>query len=81
MVRTDVLDRHLAMGDSSLLREGGGSITVEELSRYPIAYYNEQVLNLVVDRLFASRPDCTARIAQHSSNAAQIGKMVAGGMR
>ena len=57
----------------------GGSIAVEELSRYPIAYYNEQVLNLVVDRLFASRPDCTARIAQHSSNAAQIGKMVAAG--
>ena len=75
MFSTDIM----AMGDSSLLREGGGSITVEELSRYPIAYYNEQVLNLVVDRLFASRPDCTARIAQHSSNAAQIGKMVAAG--
>ncbi len=69
----------VVMGASSLLREGGGSISVEALSRYPIAYYNEQVLNLVVDRLFASRPDCTARIAQHSSNAAQIGKMVAAG--
>lgn len=75
MFSTDIV----AMGDSSLLREGGGIITVEELSRYPIAYYNEQVLNLVVNRLFASRPDCTARIAQHSSNAAQIGKMVAAG--
>ena len=69
----------VAMGAPSLLREGGGSITVEELSRYPIAYYNEQVLNLVVERLFASRPDCLPRVAQHSSNTAQIGKMVAAG--
>lgn len=75
MFKTDIV----AMGASSLLREGGETITVEELSRYPIAYYNEQVLNLVVDRLFASCPDCSPRIAQHSSNTAQIGKMVASG--
>lgn len=75
MFSTDIV----AMGASSLLREGGGTVTVEEFSRYPIAYYNEQVLNLVFDRLFASRPDCPARVAQHSSNVAQIGKMVAAG--
>ncbi|MCI8468328.1 MAG: LysR family transcriptional regulator [Eggerthellaceae bacterium] len=67
----------LLAGSSQFIRRGKGAFPLARVAELPVAYYNDAVLNRIIDEMFAEHP--LSNVVTHASNLTRIMGSVSSG--